>query len=156
VPKSLGSRKVRYGDSMRYLAHLLIVNGLGTLLVAAPASAQSVCRPADEASALLIKEMGRYSSATNGDDRVVRDSLRLPSVPASELALVTSESVCKKANATYQTTLGGLGGTPFSGRVYVVKIGAAYAVLDPALKFGDPDNWVVEIQDSKFKKLSLY
>jgi hypothetical protein len=70
--------------------------------------------------------------------------------------LVTTESVCKKANATYQSTLGGTGGTSFSGRVYVVKIGTVYAVLDPVFNYGNPHNWVVEIQDSRFRKLSLY
>lgn len=128
----------------------------GLVLLASPVSGQSVCRPADETSALLIRELGQYSSAVTGDNKIVRDSLRLPLVAANNLQLVSSETVCKKANTTYQATLGGLGGTPFSGRVYAVQIGTVYAVLDPALHFGDPDNWVVEIQSNKFKKLSLY
>ena len=120
-----------------------------------PASAQSVCRPADKASADLIEEMGRYSSAPAGDAAIMRDSLRLPSVPRSQVALVTNESVCKKAKATYQTSLSTPGHT-FSGRVYVVKIGTVYAVLDPTFNLGDPTNWIVQIRDSRYRQLSLY
>jgi len=127
---------------------------LGTSL-ALPAAAQSVCRPADQASADLIEEMGRYSSAPGGDAAVMRDSLRLPSVPRSQVVLVTNESVCKKAKATYQTSLSTPGYT-FSSRVYVVKIGTVYAVLDPTFNLGDSTNWIVQIQDSRYQQLSLY
>ena len=138
----------------------ILIAVLASLLVAglpvSAASAQIVCRPADQTSAHLINELGHFSSATTGDNKVVRDTLRLPLVPAANLTLVTSETVCKKARTTYQSTLGGLGGTPFSGRVHVVQIGTVYAVLDPALRFGDPNHWAVQIQDSHFKKLSGY
>jgi hypothetical protein len=138
----------------------ILIAVLTTLLVAGLPTgttfAQAVCRPADQTSDDLIKELGQFSSATAGDNKIVRDSLRIPLVPAANLTLITSETVCKKARTTYQSTLGGLGGTPFSGQVYVVQIGTVYAVLDPALRFGDPNHWAVQIQDSHFKKLSVY
>ena len=123
--------------------------------LAVHASAQSVCRPADQASADLIEEMGRYSSASGGDAAVMRDSLRLPSVPRSQVVLVTNESTCKKARTTYETSLSTPGFT-FSGRLYVVKIGTVYAVLDPTFNIGDSTNWIVQIQDSRYRQLSLY
>jgi hypothetical protein len=77
----------------------------GALLVFPPAAgAQTVCRQADTLSAKMIGELARYSSTTDRHDAVVRDSLRLPSVPANQVQLVTQESVCKKANAAYQAS----------------------------------------------------
>jgi hypothetical protein len=88
------------------------------------------------------------------------DSLRLPFVPANELKLVADERTCRKANQAYQAELQNTGGSGFSGRVYVVRVGTSYAVLDPALRYGAeygaPDFWTVLITDSNFKPLAIF
>lgn len=123
----------------------------------APLRAQAVCRSADEVGTRFRGHIARYSSAAIKGDAQVRDSLRLASSSAANVTLVTSESVCKKANATYQAELGGVGGSPFSGKVYVVKAGTTYAVLDPSFHYqGRTNNWIIVIMDSRYKKLSLF
>ena len=73
------------------------------------------------------------------------------------MVLISQETTCKKARDAYQQTLVGSGGGAFSGRVSVLQVGTAYAVLDPGFKY-DPasPNWVIVIMDSRFKKLSLF
>jgi hypothetical protein len=129
---------------------ILLMSGVHSM------QAQTVCRPADATSAALIQELGRYSSATFGGDKVMRDSLHLTATPASEVVLVTSESTCKKANAAYQTAVTGSGGTGLTGRVYVAKVGQVYGVLDPSYNAGEPGSWTVIIVDSRFTPLSSY
>jgi hypothetical protein len=70
--------------------------------------------------------------------------------------LVTSESVCQKARDAYQAFFANRGGTGFTGRVYVIKIGTTYAALDPGYNYGDPTVWTVEILDSRYRHLSIY
>ena len=126
------------------------------LTLATGALAQTVCHPADETSAALIVRLGRYSSATSGDDRIVRDSLRLAPTAANQVVLVTSESVCKNARDAHQAFFPNRGGAGFTGRVYVIKIGMTYAALDPGYNYGDPTVWTVEIIDSRYRHLSVY
>ncbi len=121
-----------------------------------PGWSQGVCRAADSTSAELIAEVARYSAATHAGDIAVRDSLRLPAVPANQVVLVTQDPVCKKANVAYQADRAITGGSGFSGRVYVVKIGTTYAVLDPSFSYGRPDNWTVVIMDSRYRTLSVF
>jgi hypothetical protein len=94
----------------------------------------------------------------NPSDALVRDSLRLGAVSSpSEVVMVTQESVCKKARDAYQADLVGLGGSAFSGRVYVVKSGTTYAVLDPDFHYqGRTDNWIIMVMDARYRKLSLF
>jgi hypothetical protein len=120
------------------------------------ASALPVCRGADVESLRLIATLGRYTSDTTGGNMRVRDSLRLPALAASQVVLVTTESVCKKANAAYQSSVAGTGGTGLTGRVYVIKIGDRYAVLDPGYNYGESGNWTVVILDSHYNYLATY
>jgi hypothetical protein len=139
---------------MKRLSHLALLFVLGGML--RPVQAQTVCRAADSTSAALILELGRYSSATSGDDKAMRDTLRLPLTSASDVVLVTKETTCQKANTAYQTAVNGSGGTGLSGRVYVVKVGNVYAALDPTYNAGEPGSWTVIILDARFKELSSY
>ena len=114
----------------------------------------AVCRAADSVSADQIFSLRRYAGATTGGNRVVRVSLHLPFT--TSLSLITSESVCKKANAAYQAVRAGRG-SGLSGRVYVVQVGTVYAVLDPEYQWGTvPGVWTVIIFDSRWRKLSTY
>jgi hypothetical protein len=138
---------------MKKLSSPLLLSILGLVQ---PLQGQSVCRSADSTSAALIRDVGRYSSATAGDDKTMRDSLRLPLTSPSQVVLVTTSSICQKANTAYQTAVSASGGTGLSGRVYVVKVGQTYAVLDPNYNAGQPGSWSVVIFDSKFRELSSY
>jgi hypothetical protein len=70
-------------------------------------------------------------TATDGDNAVSRDSLRLPRAAASDVKLITNDSLCAIAAAAYSADRKGTG-SGLSGRVYVVKIKNTYVVHDPA------------------------
>jgi hypothetical protein len=73
-----------------------------------------------------------------------------------ELRLEQLEQVCLKANAAYRHRLADSGGKGFSDRVYVIRIGRTYAVLDPELNYGKPGNWTIVILDRRFRPLAVY
>lgn len=135
---------------------LLLIMG-SVLVVATPPAAfsQTVCRPADTQTASLKLDVGRYSSATAGEEKIMRDSLRLPLVPANQITGVTQEATCRKANAALQSLFANTGNNTFSGRVYVLKVGNSYAVVDPVYRH-DPNIPVgpILVLDSHFKPLS--
>jgi hypothetical protein len=83
-------------------------------------SAQStVCRAADMTSQILIENVAQYTTATTSPQTSVRDSLRLTSVPANQVTLVTHEPTCRKARDAYTAALPP-GASPFSGRGGVI------------------------------------
>lgn len=136
--------------------HVFLGIGLGLSVIAPSAGlSQTYCRPADTQTETLKLDVGRYSSATAGDEKIVRDSLRLPYVPQNQIAVVTQEATCRRAKDALQAEFANTGNNTFSGRVYVLKIGTAYAVVDPAYRH-DPNIPVGPILflDSKFKPLS--
>jgi hypothetical protein len=117
--------------------------------------AQSACRPGDQRSALLIDWLGRKSSAATGGDLLDRNYLKLPLVPASQLSLVTQDATCRNANTTYEAAANASVGTGLSGKLWVVEVGTAFAVVDPGYHWGpDPGWWKVVTMDSTFKQLS--
>jgi hypothetical protein len=98
--------------------------------------------------------LARYAFANRPDEKAVRDSLRLPQ--SGQTSIITSESVCKKANPAYQGVLAGTG-HGFSGKVYVIQVGTTYAVFDPVYHWGpDSGYYTVVIFDSRWRKLSSY
>ena len=119
------------------------------------AEAASVRRPADSQALTLKQDIGRLSSATGVDNQIVRDSLRVPFVPANQVTLVSQETTCKKANTAFQSFFANTGNRTFSGQVYVLQVGTVYAVIDPAYRH-DPASPVGPILflDSRFKPLS--
>jgi hypothetical protein len=119
-------------------------------------SAQStVCRGADLTSQILIENVAQYTSASTSPQTSVRDSLRLPSVPANQVTLVTHELTCVKARDAYNAALP-RGTSPFSGRVYVISTGNRFVVLDPDYHYSAAGNWSIVVFDSNWKKLSVY
>lgn len=127
------------------------------LLVSAGTASElsaGVCRPPDAISQRIIDHLKRYSTATTGDNKTVRDSLHLPAT--SSVAVITSEAVCKKANPAYQAALAGTG-HGFSGQVYVLQVGTVYAVFDPVYHWGpDAGIYTVIIFDSRWRQLSFF
>jgi hypothetical protein len=113
-----------------------------------------VCRQPDATAELVRQDLTRYALADHPDDKAVRDSLRLPQ--SGIISVITSESVCKKANPAYQAVLAGTG-HGFSGKVYVIQVGSTYAVFDPVYHWGpDSGYYTVVIFDSRWRKLSSY
>ncbi len=118
----------------------------------APAAGQAACRPADATSASLIQTLQQTDA-----DRTMRDSLHLALVAPSQIVLVTSSTICRKANQAYQSYVSGSGGSGLSGSVYVVQVGSAnYAVLDPGYHYSDPRFWTVVVMDSRYTPLSSF
>jgi hypothetical protein len=116
--------------------------------------AQSTCRPADEKSAVLISWLGMKSTATKGDDLLARTYLKLPLVAANELSLVTQDDTCMKARPAYEVVANAEGGTGLSGKLWVVKVGEVFAVVDPGYHWGpEPGAWKLVVMDSTYKTL---
>jgi hypothetical protein len=133
--------------------HFLVLATLLALLArVAPAAGQAVCRPPDATSASFIQELQQIDA-----DRTMRDSLHLALVAPSQIVLVSSSSICKKANQAYQSYVSGSGGSGLTGSVYVAQVGSAnYAVLDPGYHYSDPRFWTVVVMDSRYTPLSSF
>ena len=118
--------------TMRITALATCVTVAGPLNAAAAAAQQtSACRGADSTGAQLIYDLSMYTTATESTFVAARDSLRLPSVPASQIALVTTSSICSKVASAYGANVSGPA-SRLSGRVYVVQVGTTrYVALDP-------------------------
>lgn len=138
------------------MSRLLWVSGAVLLFCAGSAEPlwAGVCRPPDATSERIRVRLARYALANHPDEQTVRDKLRLPQT--AQISVITSESVCKKANAAYQVELAGTG-HGFSGQVYVIQVGTTYAVLDPVYHWGpDEGYYTVVIFDSRWRKLSAF
>ena len=78
---------------------------------------------------LVRQTLARYALANHPDDERFREKLGLPRT--AQISVVSSECVCKKANAAYQAEVVGEGYGGVSGQVYVIQVGTTYAVFDP-------------------------
>jgi hypothetical protein len=112
----------------------------GMLFVAAatravPAGAQSTttaCRPADSRSVHYLNAMRTLATNTDAEYVATRGRLRVPNVPATQVAYVTDEKVCNKAVQAFAAAAGTRSdGVVPSGQVYVVRVGTVYVVRDP-------------------------
>ena len=137
------------------LRFLLIISAVLLLGTAnAELVGAQVCMPNDSTAERIRVRLARYALANHPDDKAVRDSLRLPQ--SAQISIVTSESVCKKANTAYQATLAGTG-HGFSGKVYVVQVGTTYAVCDPVYHWGPDEGYKrIVIFDSRWRRLSSF
>ncbi len=137
-----------------------LILGLGGLSPASmpvdrPRSAP-VCREHDHGAVLLLARIRFYTEAQEGDNAMVRDSLRLPSVPASGVRLIVDEAVCHRAARAYFGLLHRNLDT-VSGRVYVVQAGDRYAVVDPAWSYSlQRRHWLVAILDQEFRPVAYF
>lgn len=137
---------------------LLVVSSLWAAAIA-PGIARAQCRPIDQNGNQFKYDIGLYAGAIGTDPKAsIRNKIKLDSVPATQVTLVTKSATCSKANAAYQLKLAGTGGPPFSGQVYVLQVGSTYAVMDPAFYYDSqlPKERVIVIMDSKFKALSKF
>src|SRR5688500_8829666 len=63
------------------------------------------CRAADSTSALLISQLKQIATGTEAPAQMMRDSLKVPAVAASQISLITQEAACKKAAERYNLEL---------------------------------------------------
>jgi hypothetical protein len=70
--------------------------------------------------------------STDGSVRLALGRNGLTQVDSSTVVLVTDKTTCTKAMKAYNSVLG-QGAPPPSGSVYVIKVGSAYIVRDPAI-----------------------
>jgi hypothetical protein len=119
-------------------------------------TAQSSCRPPDEASERMLQWVKNIATGTDEHAADVREHTRIPFVSASQITYVTSQSVCNKALSPYnaraatQDASTGASIAP-SGSLYIVKAATVYVVWDPAKSAGEYAYYVT--LDSKYKVL---
>lgn len=110
-----------------YAAMAIVLAGCAPVLHAQSAGS---CRPADQTSALVQSELTGIATGTDSLSQSTRDSTGIPATTVSKISLVTDSRTCDKAAQAINTLLG----TPSTVRqVYVIKVDATYAVVDPAL-----------------------
>ncbi len=108
-----------------YLAAFCIL-GLGH----SPVAAQSTCRAADQSSALVQSEVITIATGTDSLTKAARDSSGIPATTSSRISLVSDFKTCDKAVQAINTLLSTPG---LVRRVYVIKVDASFAVVDPEL-----------------------
>jgi hypothetical protein len=148
-------------SSELFRGEAIMVSRLGVLLIASVLWGRTLnaqnCRTSDPYIEGVRQEIARYSSANSGDNKAVRDSLKLPFVVSSQVVLVSSDATCKKARTAFQSYWANRGGTGFSAKVYVLQVGSLYAVVDSAYRYraANPYSPVLFL-DSRFKSVSVY
>ena len=118
-----------------------IVGGAPTV-----AAQTSKCMPADSNSDNVIGVMQNVVTRTDAGSVRLRQRLGLAQLPASQVTLVANATTCTKAaQAVDQRS-----GTPNPNRkVYVVKVGMMYVVVDGTY-FSTPGDKVLDIVTSTF------
>ena len=132
--------------------HIALVTGVA-YGNATPSQGSNYCRAADSVTAIMVGIVTPYITATGGQTADVRDSLRL--TPASQVTVVTTNSVCSKANTAYQAAVPPAA-SGFSGRVYVLQAGNRFVVMDPVYDYNASGIRTFVVFDNKWKKLSVF
>jgi len=118
---------------MRYL-----IAGFLCLLVtsAGPIEGQNTCQGVDRTSAVFLANFRGMMSASGAG---LRARFSLPSVPPSEIILVTDPATCARAGQAADSVMTSWDPTDppiaTTAPLYVIKIGTSYAVVDVS----DPD-----------------
>lgn len=131
----------------------------GSVLAARDLSAQTMtrCRAADDSSSYLTEMIKQYALAVDSEWVAARDGLGIPGVAsAKDIQLVTTEAICKSANAAYQAVAKGARQT-LTGRVYVLRVGPAFVVWDPGYRY-DPtfDKYVHMVFSPRWALQSIF
>jgi hypothetical protein len=111
---------------------------MALVLGVAPA-AHPQCRQPDDFASFVVNMMAHLVTSTEPELMRSRTADSLTALPASEVALVTDASVCKRALIAYNRALGSRGtGPTASTTVIVVKVGSErYTVADPGQMCGE-------------------
>ncbi|HEU4564705.1 MAG TPA: hypothetical protein VFS05_08660 [Gemmatimonadaceae bacterium] len=87
---------------------------------------------------VLARQMRITATGSSFPHPTLRDSLRIPAVPASEVFVVEDSLTCARAAAAYDSVLVAHGGPSVSGReVVVVRVGDRHVVQDPLVTSGE-------------------
>lgn len=112
-------------------------------MISVPVAAQtSACRPADSASARMVRFVQNIATGTDSAALKSRAQMHIPPLSASQVTYVTDTRVCSKAVAPYDGVTGmhlastGQAIAP-SGQLYVVQAGSVLVVWDPVKKAGE-------------------
>lgn len=132
-----------------------------TVAVAPPAPRESPrlslrnCAADSAGAQLLVRNLQKIATGTEYPYPILRDSLHIPAVAATEVAVVADSAFCADAAAVYDSVLAARGDQSNSGRnVIVVRVGDRYAVQDPQETVGE---WRVTITlDSAKGYLSIW
>ena len=117
----------RHQRSMRYgLSLALLSTACGTMQ---RASVSTSCRPRDETAGWLLERARDWVSPQDSVGAALADSLRVPRARRSQVQWIIDPAICARAAEAYRQTSGRPEGV--SGRVYVVRAGQVYIVLDP-------------------------
>jgi hypothetical protein len=129
--------------SLRLTVALLAL-GFSPTVVAAQAS--SACRPADAASARMLRWLTHIVTGTDPASVAQRTQMALPQVSASQISLVTDKTVCSKVLNVYKANVVNADASgaavQSSGKLYVFKIGTIYTATDPGQLLGEFGIWV--------------
>ena len=102
------------------------------------ASAQTICRPADDLSGNLIQQISEMLTTTDS----LRISLGVPVVPSSQVSLATDEPTCTQALHVQDSVIAASNSAylaPYPLRqLYVVRVGTYFASLDTS---GNTAEW---------------
>jgi hypothetical protein len=129
----------------RWLAVALLVMGFSPSHLLAQAG--SACRAADATSDEVIQWLRSVVVGTDPASVAQRTQMALPQVSSSLVSLVTDKTVCSKvlnvykANVQLHSASTGMV-KPFSGKLYVFKVGTVYTATDPTLITGEFYIWV--------------
>lgn len=129
----------RLHGKLRFLMRTIYLAALTWLTVPITNGSAQSCRPADARSARMIGTLTQLMTGST-DDNKTRISLRLPSVTASQIVLVTDSAVCARAlqvldSVVHVTNPDAPANIP-ARTLYVISIGSYIAVSDP----GDRSN----------------
>jgi hypothetical protein len=118
--------------------------GLTALLIAfRPAASQQTCHGADANSDLFIKSLIALMDSSHS---ATRAKLRLPTVNTSAIKLVTNGSVCARAGLAADSIFKVWEPTavlgPTTDPIYVIRVGASYAVADLNSPDDSDGDWV--------------
>ena len=122
------------------------------------AQQSSACLPTSDTLATDLRRIIRHIADPNGSSSVKesRDSLRIPATTASQVIFVSDKTVCRRAADAYRANSTADASFAPSGRVYVVKAGQTYSVVDPAYHYRRQPDVTIMTFDTKWRLLSKH
>ena len=141
---------------MNFVYSALLSTGLALLSHQPGPSRVGTCFSADSAADVIawIRAVATHTDQASAQQRTL---MRLPHVRESDVAYVADERICQSVLGEYNKYSGTRDATtgvesPPSRQVYVVQVGAVYAVTDPTKTYGGVLIWVTT--DYRFRMLA--
>lgn len=127
-----------------WLAHLLymeiFVVTIASFAVAQPALAQA-CHASDARGQSMVLGLQRIADTAETSNVLVRSKIHTPAVPATQVALVTDDSVCARARQALDSLIHATNpnaANPLPARpLYVIRVGTVTAINDPSGSAGE-------------------